>query len=160
MSTKQTIKLTSTQRRRLLTIVQTGTRKAKEILHAHILLKSAAGWTDTQVAEAFDVSPDTVRRIRLRYRELDLMSAIQEQPRSGSPGQLTPEQEACLIALVCSPPPVGHRRWTMRLLATEALNRKLVPAITYETVRQLLKKTRSSHGSSRVGAAVKSTPTS
>lgn len=160
MSTKQTIKLTGTQRRRLLTIVQTGTRKAKEILHAHILLKSAAGWTDTQVAEAFDVSPDTVRRIRLRYLELDLMSAIQEQPRSGPPGQLTPEQEARLIALVCSPPPVGHRRWTMRLLATEAINRQLIPAITYETVRQLLKKTRSSRGSSRVGAAVKSTPTS
>ena len=160
MSTKQTIKLTGLQRRKLLTLIKTGTRKAKEILHAHILLKCADGWTDAQVAEAFDVSLDTVRRIRIRYRELDLMSAIQEQPRSGPPVQITPEQEATLMALVCSQPPVGHRRWTMRLLATEAIKRELVTTITPEAVRQLLKKTRPSRGCSKVGVGVKSLPTS
>ena len=160
MSTKQTIKLTGPQRKTLLTIIKTGTRKAKEILHAHILLKSADGWADAQVAEAFDVSPDTVRRMRLRYLELDWMSAIQERPRSGPPVQLTPEQEATLIALVCSRPPVGHRRWTVRLLATEAIQRELVATITHEAVRQLLKKTKPSRGCSKVGAAVKSLPTS
>ncbi len=160
MSTKQAIKLTSRQRQTLLAIVKTGTRKAKEILHAHILLKSAEGWPDAQVAEAFDVSPDTVRRIRLRYLELDLRSAIQEQPRSGPPAQITPEQEATLIALACSPPPVGHQRWTVRLLATEAVKQKIVATITHETVRHLLKKTKSSRGCSTVGVAVKSTPTS
>jgi hypothetical protein len=146
MSTKQTIKLNRTERQTLLTIVRTGTRKAKEILHAHILLKSAAGWTDAQVSEAFDVSPDTVRRIRLRYLNLNLTAAIQEQSRSGPPVQLTSEQETRLIALVCSQPPVGYRRWTIRLLATEAIDRKFIPSITYETVRQLLKKTKSSRG--------------
>ena len=160
MSTKQTIKLTGTQRQKLLTMIKTGVRKAKEISHAHILLKCADGWTDAQVAEAFEVSLDTVRRIRLRYLELDLMSAIQERPRSGPPVQLTPEQEATLIALVCSQPPVGHRRWTVRLLATEAIKRDLVATITHEAVRQLMKKTRPNRGCSKVGAVVKSLPTS
>ena len=142
MPDKQTVQLDSRQRRKLLAIVKTGTRKAREILHAHILLKSADGWTDAQIAEAFNVSSDTARRIRLRCRESGLIAAIQERPRLGPPVQLTPEQEAMLIALVCSNPPAGHHRWTVRLLATEAIKREIVLAICPESVRQLLQKTK------------------
>jgi hypothetical protein len=50
------------------------------------------------------------------------------------------EAEAKLIALRCGPPPAGHGRWTLRLLADRAVQLEIVPTICHETVRQVLKK--------------------
>jgi hypothetical protein len=47
-------------------------------------------------------------------------------------------QRQRIVALVCSPPPEGRARWTVRLLADEAVKRKLVPRVGRETVRILL----------------------
>ena len=140
MPKKRAVQLSSTQRRKLLTKIRTGKRKAKEILYAHILLKSAAGWTDGQIAKALYISPDTVRRTRLRYIEHGLTAALQERERPGQPPKLTLQQETRLVALVCSQPPAGHQRWTVRLLTEEAIKHELVTAIAPETVRRLLKK--------------------
>ena len=54
------------------------------------------------------------------------------------------EAEAKLIALRCGEPPEGYGRWTLRLLADKAVELEIVPAISHETVRQVLKKTNSS----------------
>ena len=140
MPNKYAVQLSATQRRKLLIIIRTGRRKAKEILYAHILLKSAAGWADMKIAQALYVSPDTVRRTRLRYRQHGLTAALQERERPGKPQKLTLQQETLLVALVCSQPPAGQRRWTVRLLTEEAIKRKIVTAIAPETIRQLLKK--------------------
>jgi putative transposase len=43
-----------------------------------------------------------------------------------------------VIAMVCGPPPTGRVRWTVRLIAAEAVKRKLVPRVGPETVRILL----------------------
>jgi transposase len=130
-----------------LKVIKTGHRKAREILYAHILLKSAQGWTDEQIA----ISADTVQRTRIRYVQSGLKAALQESSRPGAPRQLTTEQEAQLIALACSKPPAGHARWTVRLLAEEAVKRRLVVGLAPETLRQVLKKTRSSLGNSKAG---------
>ena len=53
------------------------------------------------------------------------------------------EVEAKLIALRCGEPPIGQARWTLRLLADKAVELEIVPAISHETVRQVLKKTNS-----------------
>jgi hypothetical protein len=58
--------------------------------------------------------------------------------------KLDGEQEAHLIALACSPPPMEHGRWTLRLLAQRMVELQYVETLSYETVRQTLKKTRSS----------------
>ncbi len=160
MPKKKQVYLRSDQRNKLLGIIKAGHRSAREILYAHILLKSAQGWTDAQIAEAFDVSRDTVRRTRLRFIRSGLKAALHERPRSGAPSKLTAEQETTLIALACSKPPQGYQRWTVRLLAEEAVKRGLVPDIAAETLRQLLKKTPSNLGNSKVGVAVTSLPNS
>jgi hypothetical protein len=54
--------------------------------------------------------------------------------------------EARLIALACSAPPAGRTEWTMQLLADRLVELAVVDAISAETVRRLLKKTRSSRG--------------
>ena len=142
MPKKNEVHLRPDQRPKLLGIVRTGQHKARETLYAHILLKSNRGWTDAQIAEAFDVSVDTVRRTRLRFLQGGLKAALQERPRPGAPNKLTMEQETALIALACSKPPEGHQRWTVRRLAEEAVKRGLVPDIVAETLRQILKKRR------------------
>ena len=158
MSNKPKIRLRSAQRCKLLTIVTTGKRAARQILYAHILLKRAAGWTDEQIATALYTSHDTVQRTRRRFIQGGLASALEEKPRPGAPLKLTPHQEALLIALACSKPPAGHRRWTVRLLTAQAVKRKLVTPIAPETVRQILKKTKSNRGNSKAGVMPKSLP--
>jgi transposase len=152
MPKKNKVILRSDQRKKLLKIIKTGHRKAREILYAHILLKSAQGWSDEQIAQAFDISPDTVQRTRMRFAQSGLKAALQESPRLGAPRQLTTEQETRLIALACSKPPEGHARWTVRLLAEEAVKCRIVSGLASETLRLVLKKTPSSPGNSKAGA--------
>ena len=54
--------------------------------------------------------------------------------------KLDGEQEAHLIALACSPPPLGRRFWTLRLLANRLVELRFVDGLSYEKVRRLLKK--------------------
>jgi transposase len=78
----------------------------------------------------------------MRFVQSGLKVALQESPRPGAPRQLTTEQETQLIALACSKPPDGHTRWTVRLLADEAVKRGIVPGMAPETLRQILKERR------------------
>ena len=140
MSETPTIQLWSAQRRKLRRLIRTGKHAAREILHAHILLKIAEGWTDQQIVDAFYTSHDTIQRTRARFNAAGLDAALHEQARPGAPLKLTTEQETLLIALACSQPPTGHRRWTVRLLAKRAVKLEIVPEIAPETIRQILKK--------------------
>jgi hypothetical protein len=156
MPKKWKVKLRSDQRKKLLRIVRTGKRNAREILSAHILLKAAQDWTDEGIAEAFDTSTKTVQRTRQQFALFGLQTALTERERPGQPPKLTTEQEILLVALACSPPPTGFRRWTVRLLTSEAIARDIVPEIVPETARQVLKKTNSNRGRSKAGAELRS----
>ena len=60
--------------------------------------------------------------------------------------KLDGEQEARLVALTCSAPPEGRKRWTLRLLADRLVELEVIESVSYETVRQTLKQTGSSRG--------------
>ncbi len=160
MAKKWKVKLRSDQRKQLLRIVRVGKHKAREILYAHILLKAAKGWNDKNIADVFATSTKTVQRTRQRFVEGGLKAALTEQARPGQPTKLAREQGILLIALACSAPPAGFHRWTVRLLTSEAIARKIVPEIVPETARQILKKTNSSPGKLKVGVTPTSRPTS
>ena len=155
MPKKWTVKLRSNQRTKLLRIVRVGKHKAREMLYAHILLKAAKGWSDQRIADTFVTSTKTVQRTRQRFAERGLQAALTEQARPGQPTKLTAEQETLLIALACSAPPEGFKRWTVRLLTSEAIAREIVPEIVPETARQILKKTNSNPGKSKAGVMPK-----
>jgi hypothetical protein len=59
--------------------------------------------------------------------------------------------EAHLIALSCSDPPEGFARWSLRLLADKVVELNYIDSISHETVRGVLKKTKSNHGNARNG---------
>jgi transposase len=160
MPGKNAIRLSVRERKRLHEVITTGERSARTILRAHILLRSSDGWTDEAVARALDTSVATVSRTRQRAVERGAVAALVDQLRPGAPPKLTLEEEARLVALACSDPPDGRCRWTVRLLAEEAVGRELIRPVVPETVRHVLQKTRSSRGKSRVGVMPRSRPSS
>jgi hypothetical protein len=147
MNKKYIVRLSDEERRQLTELIRKGTAAAYKIRHAHILLKADAdgpAWTDAQIAESFAVSVNTVLGVRQRLVEQGFETALnrKQQERPSRTPCLDGEGEARLIALRCSAPPAGHARWTLRLLADQAVALDIVEAISHETVRQALKKTR------------------
>jgi len=97
------------------------------------------------VAEALSLSVKTVERLRQRFVEQGLESAlVPARSRRIYTHKLDGKQEAKLIALACSKPPAGKKRWTLRLLADRVVELEIADSLSYETVRQTLKKTSSS----------------
>jgi transposase len=126
-------------------------RVAKDrVLRINMLLKSDAGglaWPDSRIAEAFNVSTDTVARLRHRCVFEGLEAAIaRRQPSATRPRRLDGVAEARLVQLACSAPPEGHAKWTMQLLADRLVQLEIVAEIGHETVRTTLKKMSFSRG--------------
>jgi len=67
-----------------------------------------------------------------------LASALFEGARPGAAEILAPAEKQRIVAMVCSDPPPGTARWTVRLIAQEAVKRRLVPRVGRETIRILL----------------------
>ena len=111
-----------------------------------MLLKADAegpAWLDRQITEAFSFSRSTVEGIRKRYVMEGLDSALERKKRAHppTPRKLDGAKEARLIALACSEPPKGRKRWTLKLLADELVALEIVDSISYRTVQRTLKKT-------------------
>jgi putative transposase len=84
------------------------------------------------------LTPQVIRKIGHRYQSGGLERALYEKQRPGAAEILDEGQKQRLIAMVCSSPPEGRARWTVRLVAEEAVKRRLVPRVGRETIRILL----------------------
>jgi len=140
------VDLDDDERAQLLELVKKGKISARKLNRAHILLRADEGATDAEIATSLHVGRATVERIRKRFVEGNLARALNEDPRPGGKRALDDKQEAFLIAIACSTPPAGRKRWTMQLLADEMVRLQQVDSISDETVRRALKKTSSSLG--------------
>ena len=146
MHKKFIVKLKPQERKELLELVHNGTRPAKALTHARILLKADTaegqpGWTDEAISKAFDTSLSTVARVRESYMRDGLAATLVWRPRSRERSRrLDGRQEAKLVTLACSQPPAGHEHWTLRLLADRMVELEYVDELSYETVRRTLKK--------------------
>ena len=147
------VSLTQDEREHLLGVSRRGKSSGRKVKRALILCKVDEGLTGQQVAEALLVGPATVGRVRQRFVEGGFKRALEDLPRPGQRRKLDGKQEAHLVAVACSAPPEGHARWTLRLLADQAVELELTDSISRETVRQVLKKTNSSPGGKRSGAS-------
>jgi transposase len=134
-------------------LIASGHAPARQLTHARILLKAEEAqdkpsWPDTKIADALEVSRSTVFRVRERFAWEGLEAAlVHRQPRNAKPKKLDGEQEAHLIALACSEPPKGKKRWSVRLLAERFVRLECAEEpISRELVRRTLKKVPSSPG--------------
>ena len=137
------------ERQQLHDLIAVGQAAARKLVHARILLKADAAdggpaWPDWQIADALEISTDTVERVRQRFVELGLDAALDRKQRERPPREikLDGRAEARLIALACSTPPEGRAVWTMQLLADKLVELEVVDSISDETVRLALKKAR------------------
>jgi Homeodomain-like domain len=146
---KNPVSLSGDERGALESLIAHGHAPARELTHARILLKADEGedapgeaWSDTKIADALEISRSTVLRVRTRFVEEGLEAAlVHRKPKNTKPKKLDGSQEAHLIALACSEPPKGKKRWSVRLLADRFVSVECAQEpISRELVRRTLKK--------------------
>jgi transposase len=147
MVKRYVVELTDEQRQHCQALVSAGSRPARSLRHAQILLKADAGpggpgWTDSAIGEAFGVTTVTVARLRRIMVTEGLEAALSHYrgPNREYRCKLDGHQEAHLLALAQSTPPEGHRRWSLRLLANQMVELEYVDTLSYQTVRTVLKR--------------------
>ena len=147
------VRLSTDERADLEALIARRSAKAEPVKRALMLLAldetdGAPGLRDAEVAERYHVTTRTVERLRRRLVEHGLAMALHGVPR----GPKQPARkfdgttEAHLVALRCSDPPADRSGWTLELLADRMVALDHVDSISQESVRRLLKKTRSSLG--------------
>lgn len=154
---KYIVSLTTEERETLDQLTTTGKAAAYRMNHARILLKAdtnqeGGGWTDKAISHALDISVATIERVRQRFVETNLETALSRQVQQHrKPRRLDGEQEAHLIAMTCGDVPEGQARWSLRLLAARMVELEYVESVSHETVRQALKKMTSNLGCENAG---------
>lgn len=163
-SKKYKVRLSDDERAYIETLVKTGKEAAYKRLHGQILLladegDAGPGWKDEPISQACRVTPRTVERVRQRLVEQGLAAALNRAPQGAHRARkLDGEGEAHLVALMCSDPPEGRKRWSLQLLADRLVALKQVETISLECGRQALKKTNLNPGKPKSGVS-RPTPT-
>ena len=147
---KYKVTLTQDERDELQSMVKKGKAAARKINHARILLLAdegefGPGKTDVSVVDALDTSARTVERVRKRFVEEGFTEAVNPKPQPKRPSKvkIQGKVEEQLVELACSDPPQGRARWTLQLLADQLVILSCVESVSPESVRQTLKKKRS-----------------
>jgi putative transposase len=131
-------RLRATDRERLEGMLKKGLQQVRVTTRVMTLLQLDQGLSAPQVATLVRLSPAGVHKIAARYRRGGMERALFARPRPGAAQVLSSSEKQRIIALVCSTPPDGATRWTVRLITEEVLKRKLVPQVGRETIRVLL----------------------
>ena len=145
MAKKYVVRLTKEERCEMQHLVSTGKAAAWKLTHARILLLADAASEqgqrkDQEICDALGVSLRTVERVRQRFVEEGLEDALHPKPRPRIVSKVE-KAEGDIVELAKSDPPKGRKRWTLRLLAEEAVQLTLVDSLSHESIRKILKKT-------------------
>ena len=149
---KYRVKLTAEERDELKQLMRKGRISARKLIHAQILIhadenRTTGSLKDADIAQVIQVSRLTVERVRKRFVEEGMESALNPKVQARRrPKKLDGEAEAFLVATACSEAPEGRSDWTLQLLADRLVECEIVDSISGETVRQALKKTPLSRG--------------
>lgn len=153
------VTLDEEERHQLGQITRKGSHQSQKVINALILLNCDEGeFNDRcargeEIAEILRISQRKVDRVKHRFVEEGLDAALggRQGRRATYRRKADGDLEARLIALSCSEPPAGYARWSLRLLADRAVELEYTDSISYETVRRVLKKTKSNRGAKSVG---------
>ena len=118
-----------------------GVRPARAVNRAHVLMALDQGVPEATICQVLGLGRTALWRTRAAYREGGLEFALHDEARSGQPRKYQTSQEAEVVALACSSPPAGSKRWTIGLLTAASRERPGLAGVNRETVRQMLKKT-------------------
>lgn len=147
----QVVNLSDAERQGLEKLIKRHQVGQQIALRARIILAAADEQTNTEIAQASNVTLDTVRLWRNRWvklqdislDDLSLEDRLQDAPRPGAPAKITADQRCRIEALACETPeesdrPITH--WTAREIADELKKRKIVDNISPRHAARLLKR--------------------
>ena len=125
-------------------------RKSKDVVavkRAEITLSSAQGEPATDIARRLHFTADYVRKVIHAFTRDGMESVHSKYCNGGRPPKVLPEHKSELIEISLMPPrllglPFTH--WSLETLRDEAVRRGVVPEISIETVRTILKSHRHS----------------
>lgn len=140
------LQLKPEDRRALQAFRRKGLHLSREVNRAHILLALAGKVSDATIAAVLGVERTAIGRTRSAYCERGLDYALHDVARQGAPRLYQTDQEAEVVALACSQPPAGAKRWTIKLLTQATRQRPGMKKISRESIRRFLKKTSASLG--------------
>ena len=147
MPKKFVVYLSKEERESLENIVNKGTANVRQIRRAHTLLLSNAGKTDEDIASLLHVTTVTIAETRKHWCAEHLSRNLSDQPKPGRKRKLDGKQEAFLVALACTDAPEGREHWPLRMLSGKLLELGVIDEpVSYETVRDRMKKTTLSRG--------------
>ena len=132
------VSISAKDQEELQTLLSSGVQQVRVVLRALVLLQLAKGVSAPRIAGFIPMTAQAICKLGHRYQEGGVARALYEKRRPGAAELLEDSQKQRIIAMVCSDPPAGHARWTVRLVAAEAVKRKLVPKVGRETIRVLL----------------------
>jgi putative transposase len=132
------IDVTKQDQQELRKLLKSGVQQVRVVLRALSLLQLAEKVSAPEIAKVIPLTPQAIRRLGHRYQQAGLEGTLYEGQRPGAAEVLDANQKQRIIAMVCSDPPEGCARWTVRLVTEEAVKRKLVPKVGRETIRILL----------------------
>jgi putative transposase len=132
------VRLAKRDREELDGILSGGVQPVRVLLRGLALRQLHDGKAVSEVAANVRLTPKAIREMGWRYENAGLDRALYDRQRPGAQTLLQDKQRQRIIAMVCSDPPPGRARWTIRLVAEEAVRRKLVPKVGRETIRVLL----------------------
>src|ERR1700752_5101919 len=138
MNVRYRVTLTQDERDDLGALLSGGKQEARKLKRAQILLAADAGVGDEEIAASIGVGGSTVYRTKRRFVEGNLEAALSEDPRPGAERKLSGKEEALLVAIACSSPPKGRKRWTLELLADQLVKLTGHDNLSRETIRRRL----------------------
>jgi len=115
---------------------------------AHILLaldeNTGPVKEQEEIASVLKCSSSTIRKTAKAFCHGGLEEALTRKRRMTPPvpAKVTGEVEARIIQIACSSPPVGHARWTLRLMEDALVSIEDIPDLSDNTIGRLLKKHR------------------
>jgi len=156
--TKYIVALSEDERKKLTELTAKGKQRSQTILNALILLGCDTGEFQTErsineeMSRVLNVSMRKIDRLKKRFVDEGFDAALDRKKGTRVYTKKTDgDFEAHLIALSCSKPPEGFVRWSLRLLADKVVELQYIDNISHESVRRVLKKTKSNRGNTRVG---------
>ena len=151
------VTLTAKEREQLQAIMSKGKHSSLQFRNACILLNSDEGdqgqkVSNEQIAQILQIATKTVERLKQRFVEEGFEACMDRKTYPEVKAIKTDgDFEAHLVAISCSKAPDGYARWSLRMLADKMVELKYAESVSYETVRQVLKKTRLNRGVYKAG---------
>jgi putative transposase len=132
------IEVAKKDRKELRKMLSGGVQQVRTVLRALALVQLGKGESAPRISEFVPLTPQAIRKVGHRYVDGGLERAVFDKERPGAAALLKDSEKQRIIAMVCADPPEGFARWTVRLVAEQAVKRRILPRVGRETIRILL----------------------